>query len=60
MFTNLLNEQIIVPEIKFLSFTPTEIERFKDTDEFYIIKKRSDVEHLSLNDFIKTEWRKNL
>jgi hypothetical protein len=54
----LLNEEIIIPTIKFLSFSPAEIERWKDADCINIIRKKSDINNLMLEDLIKTEWNK--
>ena len=54
----LLNEEIIIPTIKFLSFSPVEIERWKDADCINIIRKKSDINNLMLEDLIKTEWNK--
>ena len=54
----LLNESIIIPNIKFLSFSPDEILKYKDAKEFYIIRPNSYLTDYNLMDFIKTEWGK--
>ena len=60
LINSLISEQIIIPNIKFISFSPKEIERFHDLDEFYLIRKAEDLRKFALSDIIKTEWRKNI
>ena len=57
LINSLISESIIIPEIKFISFTPAEIERYNELDEFYVIRKAEDLRKFSLSDMIKTEWR---
>ena len=51
----LLNESIIIPNIKFLSFSPDEILKYKDAKEFYIIRPNSYLTDYNLMDFINAE-----
>ena len=56
----LISEQIIIPNIKFINFSPKEIQKFNSLDEFYLIRKAEDLRDFALTDLIKTEWRKSL
>lgn len=58
IFNDLLNEAVIIPNIKFLYFTSNEILKYKDLNEFYIIKPISELLAYNISDLIKTEWGK--
>ena len=53
LLKSLVSEEIIIPTIKFLSFSPVEIERWKDADCINIIRKKSDINNLMLEDLRK-------
>lgn len=58
LIQHIISENIIIPQIKFLAFTPKEIERYKNENEIFIIRPVSKNNNLSLNEYIKTEWGK--
>lgn len=55
---SLISEAIIMPEVKFIAFSPKELERWKDADLINIVRKKSDINNIQLGDYIKTELGK--
>lgn len=58
LIQHIISENIILPTVKFLYFTPQEIERYKDENEIFVIRPISKSNNLSLNEYIKAEWGK--
>lgn len=58
LIQHIISENIILPTVKFLYFTPQEIERYKNENEIFVIRPISKGNNLSLNEYIKTEWGK--
>lgn len=55
LLKEIINEEIIMPEIKFIPFSSKELERWNNSELINIIRKRSDISNLQLGDYIKLE-----
>lgn len=58
LIQNTISESIIIPQIKYLYFSPEEIEKYKDENEIFILRPISKNNGLALNDYLKPDWGK--
>lgn len=52
----LISESVLIPEIKFLSFSAKQIYRYKNVKEFVILRDQIQSADINLGDYIKPEW----
>lgn len=59
LYKDLISESTVTSQntnIKFLSFQPQEISKYKKEDKFYIIRPISELTNYNIGDYIKTQW----
>ena len=58
LYKDLISESVTTENsnIKFLSFSPEEIVKYKNKDIFYVIKSLTDLNQYNIGDYIKTQW----
>lgn len=58
LINDILSESVLVPDLKYLHFSPKEIAKFNNKDRINVIRRKSEISDIFVGDYVKPEWNK--